>query len=385
MIVAATIPLSLYVHVPWCVRKCPYCDFNSHQRPAKLPEDDYVAALLADLELELPFVQGRSLQSIFFGGGTPSLFSGRAIQAILDGVRGRMAFADDCEITLETNPGTAEFDRFEAYLSAGVNRLSFGVQSFDDEHLRRLGRIHGGDEARRAFRLAREAGFDNINVDLMYGLPGQTVSGAVADLHAALELAPEHLSHYQLTLEPQTVFARNPPADLPDDDGLVDMLEACQARLQEAGFEQYEVSAYAQPGRHSRHNLNYWQFGDYLAIGAGGHAKYTSAAGVHRRARQRTPSLYLRTAGSAAALVEDRPVEAGELAFEFMLNALRLRQGFPVDLFAARTGRDLAEEPGYRTAVARGLLEVVDGQLRASELGYRFLNDTVECFLPAKP
>ena len=375
------IPLSLYVHLPWCVRKCPYCDFNSHQRPAALPEDDYVAALLADFELELPFVQGRPLQSIFFGGGTPSLFSGAAIQRILDGVRARVALAADCEITLETNPGTAEFDRFEGYLAAGVNRLSFGVQSFDDEHLRRLGRIHGSDEARNAFRLARAAGVDNINLDLMYGLPGQTLGGAVADLQAALELAPEHLSHYQLTLEPQTVFARNPPADLPDDESLVDMLDACQASLRESGFEHYEVSAYARPGRHSRHNRNYWLFGDYLAIGAGGHSKYTSADGVRRRARQRTPSLYLRTAGTPAAWSEDRQIAASELGFEFMLNALRLRQGFPLDLYAERTGRELALEPGYRQALARGLIEVSAGQVRASELGYRFLNDTVECFL----
>ena len=375
------IPLSLYVHLPWCVRKCPYCDFNSHQRPAALPEDDYVAALLADFELELPFVQGRPLQSIFFGGGTPSLFSGAAIQRILDGVRARVALAADCEITLETNPGTAEFDRFEGYLAAGVNRLSFGVQSFDDEHLRRLGRIHGSDEARNAFRLARAAGVDNINLDLMYGLPGQTLGGAVADLQAALELAPEHLSHYQLTLEPQTVFARNPPADLPDDESLVDMLDACQASLRESGFEHYEVSAYARPGRQSRHNRNYWLFGDYLAIGAGGHSKYTSADGVRRRARQRTPSLYLRTAGTPAAWSEDRQIAASELGFEFMLNALRLRQGFPLDLYAERTGRELALEPGYRQALARGLIEVSAGQVRASELGYRFLNDTVECFL----
>ncbi len=381
MIEAAAIPLSLYVHVPWCVRKCPYCDFNSHQRPAHLPEDDYVAALLADLDLELGFVQGRSLQSIFFGGGTPSLFSGRAIQAILDGVRRRIALVDNCEITLETNPGTAEFDRFEAYWAAGVNRLSFGVQSFNDEHLRRLGRIHGGDEARNAFRLARAAGFDNINIDLMYGLPGQTVTAAVADLQAALVLAPEHLSHYQLTLEPQTVFARNPPADLPDDDQRVDMLDACQTPLREAGFVQYEVSAYARTGRESRHNLNYWLYGDYLAVGAGGHAKYTTADGVFRRARQRTPSLYLRTAGTAAALVDDRAVEASELAFEFMLNALRLRSGFPIELYAARTGRELLAEAGYRDAVSRGLLEVVGAKVRASELGYRFLNDTLECFL----
>jgi oxygen-independent coproporphyrinogen-3 oxidase len=376
------IPLSLYVHVPWCVRKCPYCDFNSHQRPASLPEDAYVEALLADLELEVLPALGRPLQSIFFGGGTPSLFSGDAIGRILDGVRARLRLVAGCEITLETNPGTAEFDRFEGYLAAGVNRLSFGVQSFDDAKLARLGRIHGGDEARRAYALARAAGFDNINLDLMYGLPGQSAEQAVADVRAALDLAPEHLSHYQLTLEPQTVFARTPPADLPDDDALVDMLEACQPLLAAAGFEQYEVSAYARAGRRSRHNLNYWLFGDYLAIGAGAHAKYTDAAGgIHRRARQRTPSQFLKTAGSAAGLVEDRVVAPGEIGFEFMLNALRLREGFAAADFSDRTGLALDEQPGFVRALSRGLLEQQEGRVRASDLGYRFLNDTVACFL----
>lgn len=383
MLNATAIPLSLYVHLPWCVRKCPYCDFNSHQRPARLPEDAYVAALIADLELEWPLALGRPLQSIFFGGGTPSLFSGRAIQRILDGVRARLSLAPDCEITLETNPGTAEFDRFEAYLAAGVNRLSFGVQSFDDRMLARLGRIHGGDEARRAYALARAAGIDNINLDLMYGLPGQSLDEAQADVRAALELGPEHLSHYQLTLEPQTVFARTPPPDLPDEDLLVDMLDACQPLLRAGGFEQYEVSAYARPQRPSRHNMNYWLFGDYLAVGAGGHSKYTGN-GVRRRARQRTPSLYLQNAGTAAGLAEDRAVADGELGFEFMLNALRLRDGFPTGLYAERTGRVLVDEPGYHKALSRGLLEVDCDQVRASDLGFRFLNDTVGCFLPAR-
>jgi oxygen-independent coproporphyrinogen-3 oxidase len=377
-----SIPLSLYVHVPWCVRKCPYCDFNSHQRPASLPEDAYVDALLADLELEVLPALGRPLQSIFLGGGTPSLFSGNAIGRILDGVRARLGLVPGCEITLETNPGTAEFDRFEGYLAAGVNRLSFGVQSFDDAKLGRLGRIHGGDEARRAYALARAAGFGNINLDLMYGLPGQSVAQAVADVRAALDLEPEHLSHYQLTLEPQTVFARTPPDDLPDDDALVDMLDACQPLLAAAGFEQYEVSAYARAGRRSRHNLNYWLFGDYLAIGAGAHAKYTGAAGeIHRRARQRTPSQFLKTAGSAACLVENRVVNQGEIGFEFMLNALRLREGFAVADFGERTGLALDKQPGFARAVSRGLLEQHAGRVRASDLGFRFLNDTVACFL----
>jgi oxygen-independent coproporphyrinogen-3 oxidase len=377
----AAVPLSLYVHVPWCVRKCPYCDFNSHQRPASLPEDAYVAALIADLELELPHALGRPLQSIFFGGGTPSLFSGLAIRRILDAVRANLDLAPGCEITLETNPGTAEFDRFEAYRAAGVNRLSFGVQSFDDRKLARLGRIHGGDEARRAYALARAAGIDNINLDLMYGLPGQTIEEACADVRAALELAPEHLSHYQLTLEPQTVFARTPPADLPDDDALVDMLDACQPLLAAGGFEQYEVSAYACAGRRSRHNLNYWSFGDYLAIGAGAHAKYSSVDGIRRRARQRTPSWYLKTAGSRAVLIEERVVDPREVAFEFMLNALRLRDGFAVADFVARTGQRLEDQSGFVDAMSRGLLESRANRVCASELGFRFLNDTTGCFL----
>ena len=378
------IPLSLYIHVPWCVRKCPYCDFNSHQRPASLPEDAYVDALLADLQLELPLAQGRPLQSIFFGGGTPSLFSGAAIARILDGVRANLSLAADCEITLETNPGTAEFDRFEAYLAAGINRISLGVQSFDDGKLRRLGRIHGGDQARKAFAMARSAGVRNINLDLMFGLPGQSIQGAIDDVHAALTLAPEHLSHYQLTLEPQTAFARTPPNDLPDEDVLVDMLEACQALLSGAGFAHYEVSAYAQPNMRSRHNLNYWLYGDYLAIGAGAHNKCTVDGHVRRRVRQRNPSGFLKLAGGPGVLTEDREIEPSELPFEFMLNALRLREGFATELFQERTGLQLDQQPGFHQGLQRGLLEAHSGQIRASELGYRFLNDTVGLFLPQK-
>ena len=379
-------PLSLYVHLPWCVRKCPYCDFNSHQRPALLPEVAYTRALLADLDQDLPQAQGRPLESIFFGGGTPSLFSAAAIAAILDGVRARLPLASDCEITLETNPGSAEFDRFEGYLAAGVNRLSFGVQSFDDAMLKRLGRIHDGSQALRAFELARAAGVDNINLDLMYGLPTQTPKGALQDLEQALLLAPEHLSHYQLTLEPQTVFARYPPQDLPDEDALENILDACQARLLETGFEQYEVSAYARPGRRSRHNLNYWQYGDYIGIGAGAHAKWTEASDgrVHRQAKQRTPTLYLQSAGTPSSRVDERQIDPSELPFEFMLNALRLREGFDDSVFTARTGLELVRDPGYQRALADGLIERQHGSSRASDLGYRFLNDTLTRFLPAE-
>ena len=379
MIAAQALPLSLYVHIPWCVRKCPYCDFNSHQRPAQLPEERYVDALLADLDVETGLALGRPLVSIFFGGGTPSLFSAASLMRILDGVRARLALAPDCEITLETNPGTAEFDRFEGYREAGVNRLSFGVQSFDDATLKRLGRIHGAAEVHRAWRLARDAGFDNINLDLMYALPAQSPAAALFDLEQALALAPEHLSYYQLTLEPQTVFARTPPPDLPDDETAARMQEACQQALADAGFRQYEVSAYAQPGRESRHNRNYWLYGDYLAIGAGAHAKTTDARGsIHRRVRQRTPTQYLAQVGTPTALVEDRVVDSAEIGFEFMLNALRLREGFSTGMFAARTGMQLDTLPGFAQALSRGLLEAAGDQVRATELGWRFLNDTVE-------
>ncbi|MGE4072122.1 MAG: radical SAM family heme chaperone HemW [Lysobacterales bacterium] len=382
----AKIPLSLYVHLPWCVRKCPYCDFNSHQRPATLPEDAYVDALIADLALEVPLALGRPLESIFFGGGTPSLFSARGIGRILDAVRASLVLQPGCEITLETNPGTAEFDRFEGYLAAGVNRISFGMQSFDDDKLKRLGRIHGADEARRAYTMARDAGFDNINIDLMYGLPGQSVAQAIDDLGIALALAPEHLSHYQLTLEPQTVFARTPPTDLPDEEVLADMLDGCQPLLATAGFEHYEVSAYAQAGRRSRHNENYWLFGDYLAVGAGAHSKVSSADGrVRRRVRQRTPSFFLQQAGSSRAWSEDRDVAPGELGFEFMLNALRLKQGFADELYPQRTGRQLDREAGYQRALALGLLQHEQGRVQVSELGFRFLNDVVAGFLPDAP
>jgi oxygen-independent coproporphyrinogen-3 oxidase len=337
---------------------------------------------LADLDLELPFALGRPLASIFFGGGTPSLFSGAAIARFLDGVRARLPLREDCEITLETNPGTAEFDRFEAYLGAGVNRISFGVQSLDDGILKRLGRIHSADEARHAVRMARAAGVGNINLDLMYALPGQTLAGALADLSGALELAPEHLSHYQLTLEPQTVFARFPPQDLPDEDLLIDMQEQCQAKLAQAGYAQYEVSAYAQSGRQSRHNHNYWLYGDYLAVGAGGHAKYTQLDGaIRRRVREKLPTRYLQLE-PAARIVDDQLIAVTELPFEFMLNALRLRAGFAARLFRERTGCELEDQSGFHDGLRRGLLQYQDGWVAASELGYRFLNDTIALFLP---
>ena len=381
-------PLALYIHIPWCVRKCPYCDFNSHTAPSGLPERDYVAAVLADLDLDLrdygAALEHRSIISVFFGGGTPSLFSSAAIAALLDGARARLAFDAAAEITLETNPGTVEHGRFEDYRRAGVNRLSFGVQSFDDDKLARLGRIHSSAEVREAIALARAAGYDNVNLDLMYALPQQDLAGALADVDAAIALAPSHVSHYQLTLEPNTAFARTPPP-LPDDDLAWDMQEACQQRLADAGFEHYETSAYARTGRRSVHNVNYWQFGDYLGIGAGAHGKLSDAAtgAQRRRWKVRAPKAYLAHAGSARGIGADEAIAAEQLPFEFMLNALRLEHGFARTLFAERTG--LAEDriaAALDEAQSRGWLAVTADRIRPTDLGKRFLNDTIALFLP---
>jgi oxygen-independent coproporphyrinogen-3 oxidase len=380
-------PLALYVHIPWCVRKCPYCDFNSHTAPAVLPESAYVTALMADLDQDLRdygnVLAGRSIVSVFFGGGTPSLFSAAAIGAILDGAQQRLDFADAAEITLETNPGTVEHGRFEDYRRAGVNRLSFGVQSFDDAKLAALGRIHSADEVRQAVRLGRAAGFDNFNLDLMYALPQQDLTQALADVEHALALAPSHISHYQLTLEPNTAFARRPPP-LPDDDLAWDMQEACQQRLAAAGFDHYETSAYARPGCRSAHNVNYWQFGDYLGIGAGAHAKLGGpAAAPRRRWKVRAPNAYLAHAGTPRGIGGDDPIAAGQLPFEFMLNALRLEHGYPRDLFAARTGLDDAQiAVPLAEAQRRGWLVSDPDRVRPTDLGKRFLNDVIGLFLP---
>jgi oxygen-independent coproporphyrinogen-3 oxidase len=376
-------PLALYIHLPWCVRKCPYCDFNSHQQPEQLPETAYVDALLADLDQDLPLVWGRPLVSIFFGGGTPSLFSGAAIGRILDGVRARLRLRPEAEITLETNPGTAEYGRFEDYRVAGVNRLSFGVQSFDDAQLRKLGRIHASAEVYTAFESARRAGFDNINLDLMYALPGQSLAQALDDLAKAVAMGPEHLSHYHLTLEPNTVFAARPPADLPDHDAAWAMQEACQLALAAAGYVQYEISAYARPGRRSQHNLNYWRFGDYLGIGAGAHGKITDLATgqIRRIAKQRHPRLYLEVAASATRVQSNELLSADQLPFEFMLNALRLVDGFAISDYRARTGLDLRAHPAFTRSIQRGLLVVDAERVQPTELGQRFLNDLMAEFL----
>ena len=379
-----TPPLSLYVHLPWCVRKCPYCDFNSHEGRGALPFEAYVDALLADLDHALPLAWGRTVHSVFFGGGTPSLFPPAAIDRFLQQASARLRFAPDVEVTLETNPGTVEHGPCAGYRAAGVNRLSFGVQSFDDGCLQRLGRIHSSGDAERAVKAAQDAGFDNLNLDLMYALPGQSLAMALADVDRAIALQPTHLSHYQLTLEPNTVFAVRTPAGLPDEDGAWDMQEACQARLAAAGFGQYEVSAYARAGRQCRHNLNYWQFGDYLGIGAGAHGKLTLGASqqVLRRWKLRHPAEYQAKAGTPAAIGGDEVLTASRLPFDFMLNALRLNAGVPMAMFEARTGLPRAAIADHlATAHARGWLEPDPDWLRPTELGRRFANDVIGLFL----
>lgn len=385
-------PLSLYVHLPWCLKKCPYCDFNSHEWSASkvsaagrrdLPESRYLDALCADLEAALPLVWGRPVVSVFIGGGTPSLFSVGAIDRLLSDVRARLPLEPDAEVTLEANPGTAEAERFRGYRDAGVNRLSIGVQSFDDALLQKLGRIHDGAEARRAIEMAG-ATFDNVNLDLMYGLPGQTLAMARADIDAALQWKTTHLSAYQLTIEPNTVFHAHPP-QLPEHDACADMQVLVEAALGAAGYEHYETSAFAKPGRRSRHNLNYWQFGDYLGIGAGAHGKISFADRITRHSRAKQPREYMAAALRGASMVEDRAIEAREIAFEFMLNALRLVEGFDAALYAARTGLSLGGIAApLAEAEARGLIERSATRIRPTERGRLFLNELIALFLPAE-
>ena len=379
---AEPIPLALYVHFPWCVRKCPYCDFNSHALRGEVPEHEYVDALLRDLDFELREAEPRPLRSIFCGGGTPSLFSAAAVGRLLEGLAARLRFAADIEITLEANPGTADADHFRGYRAAGVNRLSIGVQSFDAARLRALGRIHGPEEARRAVTLARQAGFDNINLDLMYALPQQTPGQAEADLRAALALAPEHLSYYHLTLEPNTEFHARPPP-LPDADAAWAMQESAQALLAQQGYVQYEVSAYARAGRQCRHNLNYWQYGDYLGIGAGAHGKRSAAQGITRRARTKHPRTYLAAAGTRDAIQEEQRIAAPELPFEYAMNALRLNAGFALQAFEQRTGLPAtALDLPLAAADREGLIERDGGHVRASARGRAYLNRLTALFLP---
>jgi putative oxygen-independent coproporphyrinogen III oxidase len=373
-------PLSLYIHIPWCVRKCPYCDFNSHALRGDIPEKAYLQALARDLESALPNVWGRPIASIFIGGGTPSLLSADGLDALLTHVRSVLPLRPGAEVTLEANPGTFEAARFKAYRQAGVNRLSLGVQSFDSARLAALGRIHDGNEARAAVEIAREL-FDNLNLDLMYALPGQDMAGLRADLDTAIAGAPDHLSVYHLTLEPNTAFASAPPL-LPDDDMAADMQEWLETRLDEAGYAHYETSAYARAGHFCRHNLNYWQYGDYLGIGAGAHGKITGAQGVLRQARVKHPNDYLASAGSPQAIAEERRVGRDDLAFEFMMNALRLTGGFDAALFTERTGLPIGHiEARLVRAVESGLLERDLHTIRPSARGQRFLNELLGLFL----
>jgi putative oxygen-independent coproporphyrinogen III oxidase len=378
-----TPPLGLYVHIPWCVRKCPYCDFNSHAAGTSIPEKAYVAALLADLEQDLPKVSGRTVETIFIGGGTPSLFGPEAIADLLAGIGQRLPLAPDLEVTLEANPGTVESGKFRAFRQAGVNRLSIGIQSFSDRHLQALGRIHGSAEATRAAEIAREAGFSNVNLDLMFGLPDQNPRQASADVRTALALNPAHVSLYQLTLEPNTSFFRHPPT-LPRDDDIWAMQQACQALLAEGGFVQYEVSAYARAGFRCRHNQNYWRFGDYLGIGAGAHGKLTdtTAQAVTRSWKVRHPLRYLESAGRPQCIGASEAVQRRDLPIEFLMNQLRLREGFAEGTFSERTGLPFEDlEPGLSDCVEAGLIERREGSVRCTDIGWNFLDNVLERFV----
>lgn len=372
-------PLSLYVHIPWCVRKCPYCDFNSHAVRDELPEREYVDALLQDLDADLEAVQGRSLTSIFFGGGTPSLFSAEALDRLLQGVQARVPFHNEIEITLEANPGTFEQDKFRGFRQAGINRLSIGIQSFQDTQLRHLGRIHSGTEAQRAIEQARAAGFDNFNLDLMHGLPNQTPEQALDDLKIALSHGPQHLSWYQLTIEPNTEFYSRPP-QLPEDDILWEIQEQGQALLAARGLHQYEVSAYARPGREARHNLNYWEFGDYLGIGAGAHGKITwrERQEVIRSWKTRNPSHYLSRLGQYRAGQE--AIAPVDMPFEFLMNALRLTAGVDEGLYVQRAGLPLSTlEPMLSESRQRGWMD--PSRLQTTAQGFRYLNEVLAQFI----
>ncbi len=374
-------PLSLYIHLPWCVKKCPYCDFNSHAAQ-RIPEADYIDALLADLERALPDIWGRKIHTVFFGGGTPSLFSAEGIDRILTGVRTLTPLAPGAEITLEANPGTVESAKFAGFREAGVTRVSLGIQSFNPRHLLALGRIHDDNEARRAAELAATH-FDTFNLDLMFALLGQTLDEALADIDAALSFRPPHLSAYHLTLEPNTPFGHAAPPNLPDEDLAADMHLAIEARLSEAGMQHYETSAYARPGHASRHNLNYWQFGDYLGIGAGAHSKLSFHDRIVRQMRTKHPQQYMDAAKQGTHIADTRTLTRDDLPFEFMMNALRLSEGVPAALFDERTGLPLAVcASALERAREHGLLETDFTRLKPTQRGQRFLNDLLELFLP---
>ncbi len=378
------IPLSLYIHLPWCIKKCPYCDFNSHEfSEVELEEAHYVDALIRDLDSELPRIWGRTIHSVFIGGGTPSLFSPAALDKLLSAIRARLNIKPGIEITLEANPGTAEAEKFRGYKEIGINRLSLGVQSFNDKHLKSLGRIHGADEAIKAIALTSQVGFDNFNVDLMFGLPGQTVDDALHDLETAIEQLPTHISWYQLTIEPNTVFNSKPPK-LPSEDAIWAMQEQGQDFLQEHDFKQYEISAYAKDKHVAAHNMNYWEFGDYLGIGAGAHGKITNVAEkrVERFARHKIPKRYIELAGTDAVITEKRTLIRDELPLEFMMNALRLTGGIATHLFSERTGMLLnSAEKELQQAEARGLIDWQLNHLKPTLKGKRYLNELLEIFV----
>ena len=376
-------PLSLYIHFPWCVQKCPYCDFNSHEAKQGIPEDKYIDALLIDIDQELPAIWGRPITSIFMGGGTPSLFSAKAMTRLMSELRARLNFKPDIEITLESNPGTAEYENYAGYFQAGINRLSIGVQSFEPSQLKKLGRIHSSDDALQAIKFAKRAGYDNINIDLMYGLPEQTKQQAHLDLLKAIEQQTNHISYYQLTLEENTYFHHYPPS-LPDDDALYDVEQASYQLLSEHGFQRYEISAFSKPSKHSRHNMNYWQFGDYIGIGAGAHSKRTDMQQqqVVRYSKARHPKDYLKAAENKQFEYVTDNIDSSRIQFEFMLNALRLCDGIDKETFIQRTGTQLTSiRPQLDEAQKKKLLEVTLDRFHPTALGLRYLNDLQSLFL----
>ena len=377
-------PLSLYIHFPWCVQKCPYCDFNSHELKNSLEEKKYINALISDLEQELPLFWGRSISSIFMGGGTPSLFSPESIDQLLSELRARLTFAPNIEITMEANPGTIDLEKFKEFSAAGINRLSIGIQSFNDEKLKKLGRIHGRKEAIRAAELAHDAGFNSFNLDLMYGLPYQSLAQAVDDIETAISLEPQHLSHYQLTIEPNTLFHRYPPT-VPDDDNLWDIQEACQASLAKNNYAQYEISAYAKEGFQCQHNLNYWQFGDYLGIGAGAHGKLTNAPEqkITRSWKVKQPQDYLDKSISEKRISGEKLLSREDAAFEFMMNALRLNNGFETQIFQQHVGLPISIiEKALKQAEEKAWINWDLKHIRPTDTGRQYLNTLLELFMP---
>lgn len=377
-------PLSLYIHFPWCVQKCPYCDFNSHELKNGLDEKKYIDALISDLEQELPSFWGRSISSIFMGGGTPSLFSPESIDRLISALRARVPFAPNIEITMEANPGTIELGKFNEFSHAGINRLSIGIQSFNDEKLKRLGRIHGRKEAIRAAEYAHDAGFNSFNLDLMYGLPNQSLAQAVDDIETAIALEPKHLSHYQLTIEPNTLFHHHPPT-VPDDDSLWEMQDACQAVLAKHGYAQYEISAYAKDKNQCQHNLNYWQFGDYLGIGAGAHGKLTNAPEqkIHRSWKVKQPQDYLNKAINAERISGEKTLTREDAAFEFMMNALRLNNGFETEIFQQHVGLPISIiEKQLKQAEEKEWISWDLKRIKPTDSGRQYLNTLLELFIP---